>query len=189
MILEDALAADIPAIVALVNLAFRGNGATRSWNGEQAYIAGDGTSVALLEADIAAKPDARLLIVRDEKTHAPIASVWLEPRPGGIWYLGALTIDPALQNGGAGRRMLAAAEAWVRARGGEAIRMTVVNVRDTLIAWYLRRGYRLTGETEAFPYDDDRFGVPLRDDLHFVLLEKALATPPATSAAGRTGWR
>ena len=50
--------------------------------------------------------------------------------------------------------------------------MTVVNVRDTLIAWYQRRGYALTGETKPFPYDDKRFGTPLRDDLYFVMLEK-----------------
>jgi hypothetical protein len=50
--------------------------------------------------------------------------------------------------------------------------MSVVNARDTLIAWYERRGYLLTGETRPFPYDDQRFGRPLRDDLHFVLLEK-----------------
>ena len=52
--------------------------------------------------------------------------------------------------------------------------MTVVNVRDTLIAWYRRRGYILTGEAEPFPYDDARFGVPKRDDLSFVVLRKRL---------------
>jgi hypothetical protein len=52
--------------------------------------------------------------------------------------------------------------------------MTVVNVRVTLIGWYFRRGYHLTGETEPFPYGDNRFDTPLRDDLVFVVLEKAL---------------
>jgi hypothetical protein len=50
------------------------------------------------------------------------------------------------------------------------------NVRDALIGWYLRRGHRKTGETEPFPYGDDRFGAPLRDDLSFLLLEKASNT-------------
>jgi hypothetical protein len=59
-------------------------------------------------------------------------------------------------------------------RGGKRIRMQVVNVRDALIAWYLRRGYRKTGETEPFPYGDDCFGAPLRDDLSFLVLEKNL---------------
>jgi GNAT superfamily N-acetyltransferase len=73
-----------------------------------------------------------------------------------------------------GKILLSAAEQWVRDRGGKRIRMHVVNVRDALIAWYLRRGYHKTGETEPFPYGDDRFGAPLRDDLSFLLLEKDL---------------
>jgi hypothetical protein len=52
--------------------------------------------------------------------------------------------------------------------------MTVVNLRDTLIAWYERRGYAPTGETEPFPYGDARFGAPRRDDLAFVVLRKRL---------------
>jgi hypothetical protein len=59
-------------------------------------------------------------------------------------------------------------------RGGKRIRLNVVNVRDALIAWYLRRGAHKTGETESFPYGDDRFGAPLRDDLSFLVLEKDL---------------
>jgi hypothetical protein len=58
-----------------------------------------------------------------------------------------------------------AAEQWVREQGGKRIRRNVVNARDALIAWYVRRGYHKTGETEPFPYGDDRFGAPLRDDL------------------------
>jgi hypothetical protein len=50
--------------------------------------------------------------------------------------------------------------------------MTVVNVRDTLIGWYMRRGYALTGETEPFPYGENRFGTPKPNDLHFVVLRK-----------------
>jgi hypothetical protein len=55
--------------------------------------------------------------------------------------------------------------------------MTVVHLRETLIGWYERRGYRRTGETEPFPYKDQRFGRPLRDDLHFVVLMKNLLWP------------
>ena len=50
--------------------------------------------------------------------------------------------------------------------------MGVLSVRDTLIAWYERRGYARTGETEPFPYGDDRFGKPLRENLVFAILEK-----------------
>ncbi len=36
------------------------------------------------------------------------------------------------------------------------------------------RGYLPTGETRPFPYGDERFGIPRRDDLVFVVLEKRL---------------
>jgi hypothetical protein len=52
----------------------------------------------------------------------------------------------------------------------------VLNVRGSLIAWYERRGYKLTGESHAFPYEDHRYGVPQRPDLAFLCLEKDL--PP-----------
>ena len=66
-----------------------------------------------------------------------------------------------------------AAEDWVRERSGREIRMTVVNIRDTLIAGYLRCGYVLTSETEPFPYGDNRFGIAKRDDMHVVVLASA----------------
>lgn len=103
-----------------------------------------------------------------------LGSVWLQAREDGVWYLGLLTIRPDLQKRQLGRELLAAAEDYAKARGGHHMRMTVVNLRDTLIAWYVRRGYVLTGETQPFPYGDDRFGKPLRDDLYFVVLEKKI---------------
>jgi hypothetical protein len=71
--------------------------------------------------------------------------------------------------------LLADAEQDARRRWGvTAVHMTVIAQRAELIAWYERRGYRATGETAPFPYGDARFGEPLRPDLHFVVLRKAL---------------
>ncbi len=61
---------------------------------------------------------------------------------------------PSAQERGLGRALLRHAEAEGRAAGAQASRMTVVSVRESLIAWYERQGYRRTGETERFPYDD-----------------------------------
>jgi hypothetical protein len=41
-------------------------------------------------------------------------------------------------------------------------------------AWYVRCGYALTSETEPFPYGDNRFGIPKRDDMYFFVLRKRL---------------
>jgi len=90
-------------------------------------------------------------------------------------YFGMFSVRPTLQGGGIGKRMMNEAERiaredWRCAR----MEMTVISVRDELIAWYERRGYRRTGRYKPFPYGDARFGLPKRDDLRFELLVKDL---------------
>ena len=172
MSLHPAVEADYAAIVELANLAFRGSGSVASWNIETGIIEGQRLNESLLREDLAAKPEAQLLTYRDDAQGALLGTVWLDERKNGVWNLGLLTVRPDLQNRQLGRALLAAAERFAKERGGSRIRMTVVNVRDSLIAWYERRGYRLTGETQPFPYGDERYGRPLREDLHFVVLEK-----------------
>jgi ribosomal protein S18 acetylase RimI-like enzyme len=162
---------DVPGIVALMNRAYRGAGAAGS-STQEPYLSGDRINEEVLRADLAAKPQATLL--KWEDGGSLLGCVWIEPLDDGVWYLGSLATDPTLQNSGLGKILLSAAEQWVRERGGTRIRMNVVSVRDALIGWYVRRGYRKTGETEPFPYGDDRFGAPLRDDLSFLVLEKDL---------------
>jgi len=171
--LTVATEADVPAIAALMNLAFRGSEPDAGWTTEADHFQGNRTSEALLRKDIAANADAAMLVWRSPECGL-LGCVWLEPEDEDIWYLGSLTIDPRQQNSGLGRKLLAAAEDRVGARGGREIRMTVINVRDTLIAWYVRHGYALTSETEPFPYGDNRFGIPKRDDMYFVVLRKRL---------------
>jgi ribosomal protein S18 acetylase RimI-like enzyme len=172
VLLETAQETDYVDVVALVNLAFRGTGPAGSWNVETGIIEGQRIDDSLLREALS-EPNAQLLLHRDAKG-ALLATVLLELHPDGVWHLGLLTIRPDLQNKQLGRALLTAAEAHAKQNGAKRIRMTVVNVRTALIEWYERRGYRQTGEIEPFPYGDQRFGRPLRDDLHFVVLEKEL---------------
>lgn len=174
MHLEPASEPDFPAIINLVNAAYRGRGQVASWNIETGIIEGTRLTDSLLREDLATKPDAHFLVTRDPANGTIMGTVWLEPVEGRTWYLGLFTIDPGLQKLHLGSALLSAAEDFVRSRGGNVIRIGVLNARDALIAWYERRGYARTGETEPYPYDDHRFGTPLRDDLNFVILEKQL---------------
>ena len=93
----------------------------------------------------------------------------------GAGYFGMFSVRPTLQGGGIGKVVIAEAERLVREDWNlPAMRMTVIDIRDELIAFYERRGYRRTGIKKPFPYGDERFGVPKRDDLRFEVLEKAL---------------
>jgi GNAT superfamily N-acetyltransferase len=174
MLLKPAVETDFAEVVDLANVAYRKTGPGSSWNSETGLIEGSRTTEAALREDLAKKPGAELLTFRDGPGGPLLGTVWVEPKGEGIWYLGLLTVRPDLQNRQLGRGILAAAEEYARERGGRRIRMTVLWVRETLIAWYERRGYEVTDEKEPFPYGDERFGKPLRDDLYFVVLTKAI---------------
>jgi GNAT superfamily N-acetyltransferase len=171
--LTAATDADVPVVVELINRAFRGKGQDESWSTQEHYIEGTRTTVDMLREEMAAHPRAHMLLWR-RLDGSLLGCVWMKPEENHVWYLGSLSIDPQEQNGGLGQRLLAAAEEWARLRDAREIRMTVVQVRAALLAWYARRGYAPTGETRPFPYGDDRYGRPTRDDLHFVVLSKRL---------------
>jgi GNAT superfamily N-acetyltransferase len=106
---------------------------------------------------------------------ALVACCQLEDR-GGHAYFGMFAVDPRRQGGGLGKKVLAEAERVARDEwGAKEMHMTVISVREDLIAWYVRRGYARTGQKSPFPYGDERFGLPKRDDLEFELLVKKLA--------------
>lgn len=175
MLLEHAIEADYPEIIKLVNAAYRGtgDGSAQSWNQEVGILEGTRTDESLLREETSA-PGAHLLIHRDPDDHSIVGTVLLVPAEKNAWYLGMFTVRPALQNRNMGRALLASAEEFAKAHGARLIEMGVLNVRETLIAWYERRGYRRSGKTQPFHYDDVRFGKALRDDLEFVILQKDL---------------
>lgn len=168
-----ATPADIPAIVALVESAYRGESSRAGWTTEADLLDGRRTGPDDVQACLD-RPDSRILLAEDAATGALLASahVCLDD---GCGYFGMFAVDPTRQAGGIGRAVLAEAERIAReAWRAPSMRMTVIDVREELIAWYQRRGYRRTGIRSPFPYGDARFGLPRRDDLRFERLEKPL---------------
>lgn len=168
-----ARSADVPALVALVNGAYRGDASLRGWTTETDLVGGLRIDAAALEEIIAA-PDEALLVLRAQS--GLFACVQLTKREAGVTVLGLFSVRPALQGNGIGRQLLAAAESYAREHfGAEFIEMTVIGEREELLGWYERRGYAPTGETREFPYHDERFGVPKRADLSMVVLRRRIA--------------
>ena len=88
-------------------------------------------------------------------------------------YLGMLTVEPGRQDQQLGRRLLARPRRVASAGRGPHAHVGDLGARgaDRLVP---AARLALTGETKPFPYGDDRWGMPPRDDLYFVLLEKQL---------------
>lgn len=169
---RPASAADVEALCALVNSAYRGDSSRAGWTTEADLLGGQRTDPEGLREAIARPGSVILLCEREGRLDA---CVHLE-RSGEGCYLGMLTVRPTLQASGLGRRLLAAAEGYAAAQwGARSVHMTVIVQRQELIAWYERRGYRRTGQHKEFPYGDPRFGLPRRDDLRFEVLEKRLS--------------
>ncbi len=172
MPIRDATEADIPALHALVEGAYRGDSARRGWTHEADLLGGQRTDRAALAA-ILADPDHRLLAA--EESGALIGCVQVSTAGAGKACLGMLSVDPAWQARGLGRRLIGAAEAAAAGDlAARTIEMTVIRQRAALIAYYLRRGYAPTGEERPFPLDDPRFGLPVTRDLAFIVLAKTL---------------
>ncbi|MER8224655.1 GNAT family N-acetyltransferase [Streptomyces sp. NPDC094143] len=168
---RDATDGDVDELVALIESAYRGEASRAGWTTEADILAGQRTDPEGVRAVIKAA-DSRLLTV--EREGRIVACCQLEHR-GDHAYFGMFSVSPALQGAGLGKVIIAEAERQARETWGVTeMRMTVISVRDDLIAWYERRGYRRTGRMTPFPYGDERFGIPLRDDLQFELLVKKL---------------
>lgn len=162
---------DVTDLLALVESAYRGEESRRGWTTEADLLDGRRTDAGQL-AEAVGAPGSVVLVA--ERSGELVGCCQLVGH-GERAELGLFAVRPSLQGGGIGRALVAAAEALVhREWSARAMSMKVVAQRAELLAWYGRLGYRPTGETAPFPYGDERFGVPRRADLEFVVLEKAL---------------
>ncbi|HWC21520.1 MAG TPA: GNAT family N-acetyltransferase [Flexivirga sp.] len=167
-----AEAADIPAIVALVESAYRGDSSRTGWTTEADLLHGQRTDPEQITALLDAPDDVLFVAVRGDEV---IACCQLQNR-GPRAYFGLFAVSPQAQGSGLGKQVIAYAERYAATTwSSRHMEMTVIRQRADLIAFYERRGYRDTGIRSPFPYGDERFGIPQRDDLEFTLLEKDLA--------------
>lgn len=168
---RTAVPADVAAVVRLVESAYRGDSSRVGWTTEADLLAGQRTDAREV-ADAVTDAGGVLTVAVDDEENL-LGCCRLQWRRA-VAYFGTFAVRPDLQGSGLGGALLAEGERRAAARGARTVEMTVIARRRDLIAWYERRGYSATGERRPFPYGDERFGVPLVDDLDFVVLSKAL---------------
>jgi ribosomal protein S18 acetylase RimI-like enzyme len=152
---RTATVADRPRLIELINAAFA----------IETFLEGTRTD----EERLAAMMQKGEVLLAEDPSGRILASVYAELR-GNRGYLGMLAVDPAHQRAGLGKHMLSAAEERFRAKGCEAVDISVLNRRPELLPIYRRLGFVETGTEEFCP------SRPLNDglDCYCIVMSKAL---------------
>ena len=170
MSILPAVTEDIPALVILLNSAYRGEVSKKGWTTEADLLKGELRTDEATLNELMNLPGARFLKFINEKKEIQ-GCVFLQKKENKI-YLGMLSVSPLIQAKGIGKQLMAAGEMFANEQACHSIFMKVISLRHELIAWYERQGYKRTGQTEAFLVDS-RFGIPTQP-LEFIILEKTI---------------
>jgi len=180
---------DVHVLLALVEAAYRGAPTASTWTTEAELLGGqrvdrqmmseaiDDADIRVIVAVAATRSAPEAAEAADTTDAAEVIVACCEvrtPDVAGNSVLGMFAVDPDLQGTGLGRHVLAAGEREAATLGATAVELHVLDVRHELLAWYDRRGYVTTDEQVPFPYGDERFGEPKRNDLRFAVLRKPL---------------
>lgn len=161
---------DIPALVKLLDSAYRGENSKQGWTSEADLFIGERRTDEASVAELMKRPGAVFLKYVNEKGVIE-GCVFLQKKDKRL-YLGMFSVSPATQGKGIGKKILSTADEYARSQNCSSIYMTVISVRKELITWYEKNGYSQTGEMVPFPVDE-RYGVPTQP-LEMLMLEKKL---------------
>ena len=153
----------------LINSAYRGESSKKGWTTEANILEGLRTTELELTDMI---QDPKNTLLKFTENNQIIGCVLLVEKKQQL-YLGMLTVSPELQNSGIGKQLLQRAATHASELRLPKIVMTVISLREELIAWYKRNGYEDTGAREPFPAGDVH--IPITNEpLEFIVLEKRI---------------
>lgn len=148
MQIEPAKLKHAESLVELINGTYRGESSRLGWTTEADLLEGLRTDLTDITRLLTSSDSMILIAEQDQQL---IGSVHLQHNSD-YAQLGMLSVKPTLQNQGIGKQLISAAEAIAQQQWEvNRMRMAVIPSRETLIAYYRRRGYVRTGETIAFP--------------------------------------
>jgi N-acetylglutamate synthase-like GNAT family acetyltransferase len=152
-VVREASHSDILQLVALINRAFAV---------ERFFKSGDRTDPEQVQ-QMMHVGKFLLLTEEDELVACMFVKV-----TGDRGYLGTLSVGPARQKSGLGRRMMHEAEDYCRNAGCKALDIRIVNLRTELPAIYRKFGFVETGTQSAEVIKN------ATRPIHFITMSKAL---------------
>jgi ribosomal protein S18 acetylase RimI-like enzyme len=169
-IVSHANPADAQAIADLVNRAYRPAAGAAGWTHEAALVAGPRTSAAQVRSFF----HDRSVVLIMKRNNALVACVHVLNEEDACW-MGMLATQPDLQGQGVGKAMLEAAEQLaMQTFNAKVLRMSVLSNRPELMAFYERRGFRLTDGVKPYP-ENTGVGSPTRSNLQVRSMVKHLS--------------
>lgn len=170
---------DVDEIIPIVEAAYRGNGG--GWTTEAHILGGQRTDAEMLAKYITSEHTVVTLAFDGDR---PVGCIKVE-QVDDVVDLGLFAVDPSRQGAGIGRALVGEAERIaVEVFGAGELHLNVIHVRQDLIGWYERLGFKLNGSSAKFPYGQEQFGLPKRDDLYFVGMSKRLNVDDSDIEAG-----
>ncbi len=170
-----AIVQESALIANLVNSGYRGESSKKGWTTEADLLGGqrtDADDVARMINDADAQVVLCVDISGEGETVRGCAYLKFS-QVSRRAYVGMVTVRPEGQAQGVGRALLAECERRSRESGHHSLKMSVIDRRLELIAYYERRGYQKTGAWEPFP-EDPKFGLAKVSGLKLLELVKTL---------------
>jgi GNAT superfamily N-acetyltransferase len=124
---------DLDSIVELINFAFMD---------ENKYMQGNRTG----PNEITSYMQQGHFLLFEEEGHV-LGAIYAEIREEGRGYLALLATDPKVRRRGVGKQLLLDGEQFCREHGCQIVEGTVVSFRQDLVDRYIRRGWRVAGQT------------------------------------------
>lgn len=154
---RPASLADTSTLVRLLNESYRPTQVfAQAWTHESDIIAGERINPQQMQNTIEQEHAVLLVAEQNQKI---VGCVHIENQQDAA-YIGMLTVAPNIQSQGLGKTILSYAEDYaLKTWNIRTFKMSVVETRDTLIAFYVRRGYKQTGTYMEYPMDAN-VGIP-----------------------------
>ena len=190
--LRPALINDVPALEALINRCYLFE---EGWTSESELVGGIRTNQNEMRSVI--EDDNQHFFVYSQinsehdnkETGELLGCINIGMEEDGA-YIGFFAVNPELQGSGVGNAMLEQAEILAKGYLTEQslmqqkdqnktidlkpIKMLVLKGRDKMLAYYQRRGYICTGNTQSFSNNDSKGSDSKDNQLHFTEIAKAI---------------